>query len=139
MMSLLSIMDVCFTGGANQKWTYTAAGRLQSLQSTSPPMCLTAAPPPSPLQCTNIWGRPLHDSSWAFAVVNNGPGDVNVTCDAACFASTNSTVLASASRVAIRDLWAHEVVAELHPPLSYTATVAGQGGSVIYRAFPCAS
>lgn len=132
-----SIDTYTCNGGLNQAWTVNqTTGQIMSKQAPAPPtnqpLCLAAAPA-DPLACTNVWGRPLVDGSWAFAMVNNGPDNITVTCDESCFGFTNMT----ASSLAIRDLWAHQVVANLtSAPFSYSTVVPGEGGSVIFRAIP---
>ncbi len=120
-------------GGDNQKWVLTSDGRLQSVQTGVPfaPLCLSALQ--STGLCSNIWARPLYDGSWAVTMVNNGDDNATVTCDGACFAFMNVT---GASSVAVRDLWAHAVVATLQPPYTFSSEVQGQGGSSIFRFIP---
>lgn len=133
------VMDVwACNGGSNQAWTWTASGQLQSAQPSSQqytPLCLTAVP--APATCTNVWGRPLADGSVAFAFVNNdGAANLTVTCDADCFGALNLTAATAPRGLAIRDLWAHAVVANLSAPFSWAATVQAGGGSAIVRAIP---
>ena len=89
------------------------------------------------LQCTNVWSRPLADSSIAFTMVNNDDqNNMTVACDEGCFAAMGLNATSAPKGLAIRDLWAHAVVANITSPFAFSATVQGGGGSNIYRAIP---
>ena len=55
---------------------------------------------------TNVWGRELHDGSWAFVFLNTGTTDADITCDANCFKPTGFD---SSTNLTVRDLWTHKV------------------------------
>lgn len=124
-------------GGANQAWSLPGDGTVRSQQASPDNFCL-AATLPDPTSCTNVWGRELHDGSWAMALLNNGADNATVTCDEACFNQTSLPTGAGAA-VVVRDLWAHANVTVLRwTPAGYSwnVTVPGDGGVVTVRMIP---
>jgi alpha-galactosidase len=117
-------------GGVNQNFTFTAWGGLSTAASTQyPAMCLAARAAP-PQACTNVWGRTLSDG-WALGFVNNGGAPATVACDSSCFAALG--IPASVSGLAVRDVWAHAVVAHLTPPWSFAAPVNASGFAALFK------
>ena len=123
-------------GGANQRFTLTAAGQLTTAPDAhGGPVCL-AVQPLVPGACTNVWGRTLAGGDWALGMVNNDArGPANVTCDSRCFAALLNGTGAPGALV-VRDLWAHATVATLTPPFAFTATVNGSGAAAAFRLSP---
>lgn len=124
-------------GEAAQTWTLQANGQMQSRAAgpTGAPLCLTATAT-LPSACTNVWGRPLADGSWAVTMVNNGAENTTVTCGPECIAFMNMT---GGGQVQVRDLWAHAIVGVLSGPTAgwtWNATVPGDGGSAMFRFIP---
>lgn len=124
-------------GGLNQAWAQPGDGTLRSQQAPPNNLCL-AATQPDATACSNVWGRPLADGSWALAFINNGAAASIVACDAACFSQTTLPSGPGAALV-VRDLWAHANVTTLPwtpGGYSYNASVPGDGGVVAVRLIP---
>jgi len=103
--------------------------------SGQPQMCLSAQKQ-APQQCANVWGRALAGGDFALGFVNNDVDSAssNVTCDSTCFAALlNGT---SPAALKVRDLWAHQDVATLTAPFSWTAAVNGSGSALAFRLTP---
>ena len=126
------------SGNAMQVWTHLPDNRIRLNTYQPDPsftMCLTARP--AATTCTNVWSRPLADGSHAFAFINNDNArNLTVTCDEGCFAAMGLNATSAPKGLAIRDLWAHAVVANITSPFSFAAGVQAAGGSNIYRAIP---
>jgi hypothetical protein len=153
----------CVPGATNEGWTFSgtpggggggargdpaaaaaaadvasaaAAGTPGTLTNQDSGLCLTAtAASTNTSECTNVWTRPLSDGSFALAMANNGDGALVVTCDAACFETSNVT-RAAPNGVRVRDLLAHADLPTLSPPYTFSATVAGMGGGAAFKLTP---
>jgi hypothetical protein len=125
-------------GGSNQNFTLRADGTISEPHSAPPapgaggPRCLAFAPAPPAAACTNVWGRRLA-RGWALGMVNNGDAPARVACDAACFAAMNVT---GGGALAVRDVWAHAVVATISPPYAFSAVVNGSGAAALFTLAP---
>jgi alpha-galactosidase len=104
----------------NQEPNARAARRLAGGDLLGP-----SAPCPA-ANCTNVWGRSLRSPAGAvaLAMVNNGAGAANVTCDARCFGD----LLDPSRAYAVRDLWAHAALPQLAGGGALTLDVPGDGG-----------
>jgi hypothetical protein len=69
-------------------------------------------------------------------LLNNGGGDANVTCDAACFAALGAP---AGTSYTLRDLWAHADLGVLSPPLTRTVAVPSSGQSRAFKLTPTAA
>lgn len=141
-------------GGTNQNFTFSAGGQLASVASAQhPSLCLEASTNEAQT-CTNVWGRVLSDG-YALGFVNNGGNAVSVTCDPSCFAALNIT--ATSLKVGavgllpplclfvqpsglvplqVRDIWAHEDVAHIQAPFTFSAIVNGSGFAALFKLTP---
>eukprot|EP01121_Diplochlamys_sp_Union-15-3_P001049 TRINITY_DN1090_c0_g1_i1.p1 TRINITY_DN1090_c0_g1~~TRINITY_DN1090_c0_g1_i1.p1 ORF type:complete len:520 (+),score=61.44 TRINITY_DN1090_c0_g1_i1:109-1668(+) len=112
-------LDTCNTSDISQKWEYSN-GEIKTNG-----LCLSTLGNP-----TNVWGRSLHDGSWAVLFINIGLTDIDVTCDSDCFKQMGFT---AGSVINIRDLWKHEDIGTIST-LSYTVNkVPVEGGSVMLK------
>ncbi|XP_065176638.1 uncharacterized protein LOC135806390 [Sycon ciliatum] len=78
----------------------------------------------------NIWGRQLLDGGWALVFLNNGKDDVDMTCDAACFAPTGFDASTSFT---VRDLWLHKDIGTGTGSNYTVSKVPANGGSVMLK------
>lgn len=95
-----------------------------------------ALPCVKPINCSNVWGRPLSDGkSYALALVNNGNKTATIECDSACFTALLDGATAS-PKYTVKDLWSkavEEVSAVADAGFSYSAAVPPLGGSRIFK------
>jgi hypothetical protein len=125
----------CLPGAQNEAWAFSGDagdGTPGTLKAAQSGLCLTATVPDAGA-CVNVWARPLSDGSTALGMVNNGPAEAAVTCDAACFAAAN---VSSPGGVRVRDLVARADVGTLAPPYTFTANVTGDGGGAAFKFTP---
>jgi len=75
----------------------------------------------------NIWARPLSDGSFALVFLNVGKSPLTLTCDEDCFAALNLS--APGSTLALRDLWSHQDLPDLHSTeLRFSVHLEPEGG-----------
>lgn len=119
-------------GGSNQKFVLGASGLLRDDGSGHGATKCFKAAPYIPGDCTNVWGRKLSGGDFAIGMVNNGADVQKINCDAACFASMGVTT----GSYAVRDVWAHKVVATVSPPYHFAASVNVSGSAALFRLTP---
>eukprot|EP01043_Picozoa_sp_COSAG02_P020792 COSAG02_NODE_1035_length_15053_cov_60.180019_2_plen_291_part_00 len=125
----------CKTGDAAQTWQ-AVGGQLQNGVR-----CLTnGAIPPLSHNITAIYGRPLSSKAspavgaYAVLLLNDGPEQVEVTCDAECVARMGLPHEFPDTAFA-RDLWAHKPIDAI-PSLrssGFTMSVPGGGASKMIK------
>jgi len=82
-------------------------------------------------ECQQVWARPLVDGERALCFVNFASAERVVTCDAACLRAAG--VVGSMS---MRDVVEHKDLGMLSASEGLSVTLAGDGGSVLYRLTP---
>jgi alpha-galactosidase len=120
-------------GGPNQNFTIDSVTGLISTSTVGgkPKMCLQA----TEMSCSNVWGRQLSDG-YALAFINNDSSSPSqsISCDESCFSKLlNGT---SVNSLKVRDLWAHEDIATLSPPFSFSFNVNGSGFASAFKLTP---
>ena len=121
-------------GGVNQNFTRTSFGGIATVASSQYPSLCLAAKAVAPQQCTNVWGRTLSNNEYVLGYVNNDANPVNITCDATCFSALN--IPASVNTLVVRDLWAHQDIAKITAPFTFTASIDGNGFAGAFKLTP---
>lgn len=100
-------METCAPAAAVpalQQWSFNGLNSTGSIKHQASGSCLTRVG----ISTTNVWGRALHDGSYAMLFLNTGPNPMDVTCGEGCWAATGWP--ARATTVEVRDLWNHTVI-----------------------------
>ena len=122
----------CSPGVPAQTWSYDTS-TLQ-LRNAGAGACLTTR---ASAGGTNVWARPLHDGSWAFAFINVGAAAMNITCDAACFGAAG---IKAGIAMNVFDVWSKSALPGFVTPGPYTVpAVEADGGIALLRMTPAAS
>jgi alpha-galactosidase len=78
-----------------------------------------------------IWARVLVDGSWAVHFINAGKENLDLLCDAHCFAQIRP--IQAGEEVVVRDLYQHKDVQTLTSPSFGVAQLAAEGGSRLFK------
>jgi len=85
---------------------------------------------------TNIWGRALHDGSFAVVFLNNNGEATDITCDQTCFSTMKYP---PSQKLSLRDLWANVHQNGWIMATNFTAlAVPGKGGCAMWKFTPSA-